>query len=185
MRPVKAAERDVFAARQGTGHHTKNLAGSVATSFDRSLALAALSASGSKPQPRGEVLLGPPLGQIRTNFADELQNAVLAMGGQCRQILGATDLRKNLPQIRDIRRIDARPRARFSCLCRSGRWRRLRVRHLAKDDRNLAIAGGNEALIMVPALNGLREGEQMFLGPVAAQRFDDALSFDVADSNIA
>jgi hypothetical protein len=125
MRPVKAAERDVFAARQGTGHHTKNLAGSVATSFDRTLA--ALIASGSKPQPRGEVLLGPPLGQIRTNFADELQNAVLAMGGQCRQILGATDLRENLPQIRDIRRIDARPRARFSCLCRSGGWRRLRV----------------------------------------------------------
>src|SRR5205085_5029024 len=102
------------------------------------------------------------------------------------------DLRENLPQIRDIRRIDARSCARFSCLCRSGRWRRvrvrwrrLRVRHLAKDDRNLAIAGGDEALIMVPALNGLREGEQMFLGPVAAQRFDDALSFDVADSNIA
>src|SRR5580704_17477128 len=78
---VKAAERDVFAARQATGHHTKNLPGSVAASFDRSLAFAALSASGSKPQPRGEVLFGPPFGQIRANFANELQDAVFAMGG--------------------------------------------------------------------------------------------------------
>ena len=49
--PVEAAERDVFAAGQGTGHHTKDLAGSVAATFDRTLTFAALSTSGSKPQP--------------------------------------------------------------------------------------------------------------------------------------
>src|SRR6185436_2760462 len=42
---VIAAEGDVFAARQGAGHHTEDLPGAVAAALDRSSAFAALGAA--------------------------------------------------------------------------------------------------------------------------------------------
>ena len=134
------------------------------------------------PQPRGEVLLGAPLGQISADLGDDLQDAVLGMCGQYREVAALAHLREDAAQVGDVWRIDAGALARPE-ICGSRRLARVVV--LAQQHFDLPIAFGNLALVVLPALQCLAQYEQVLDLPSPAQRLLDALRLIAPDPQIA
>src|ERR1700682_2953324 len=84
---VEAAQGDVFASSQAHCHHAKEAPGTIAAALDRPMALAAFVTPWSKSGPRGEVLFGAPLGEVGTDFSNDLQDAVFGVRGKLGEIL--------------------------------------------------------------------------------------------------
>ena len=124
------------------------------------------------------MLFGAPLGEVGTDFSNDLQDAVFGVRGKLSEILAAADLGKHSAQIGDVGRIDARlAAARGQCGC-VGRRPGIDV---FEQRRDAVVALGNLALIVLPTLQGLPESEQVLLGPGTKQGLLDALGFSSLD----
>src|SRR5450631_1397711 len=175
---VEAAQGDVFATSQAQCHHAEEASGTIAASLDRPVSLATLVTAGSQSGPGREVLFGGPLGQVGTDFSDDLQDAVFGVRGKLGEILAAADLRKRSAQVGDIGCVDAG----LASACRQRRrvGRRSRI-HLLEKYLDAVVAFGDLALIVLPALQRLPEREQVLIGPGTEKGLLHALGFSSLD----
>jgi cation diffusion facilitator family transporter len=182
--PVKSAQGNVFAAGQAAPHHTEHPSGTIAFAPHRSFPFAALVTAGRQTKPGREVFLGRPFRQVGAHFAQQLQQAVVGVRRQHRQILAVAELEQQTVQSVDLWRIDAQPFRRRSFRSRR-RWGLLRPADLTQHRFNLPVARGDLPLEVLPVFHRLAQRKQMFLGPGAAQRLPDPLGFLLLNLHVA
>ena len=102
----------------------------------------------------------------------------MGVRGQLREVAAAAHLRHDLAQHGDFRRVGA------AALARLGQRRLCRIVR-RQHDLDAAVAFGDEALAVVPALQRLVEREDVLRAPGAAQRFLDELGLGAANLPIA
>ncbi len=117
---------------------------------------------GAKPQPRGEVFGGGELADIGADFTEERQGGLDAHSLHGGEI--DPELVKEVLAHRFVHLLGG--------LLRGRRWWALTLViegiHALLD---LLFAVGHEALVEAPCLEGLTQGEEVFLAPVAVQGF--------------
>lgn len=176
---IEAAEGDVLAAHETARHQTEDLSGAIASALDAPFSFAAVVTAGRQAGPRSEVFFARPLGQIGADFAEELQHAVVGVGGELREVATAAHLHEHLAKVVDLRSVDAGALS-FAFVARFwivARWRKQRL--------DLAIAFSDKALVVLPALQRLAQREDVLWGPGAAQRLLDALGLAALDLLVA
>ena len=96
-----------------------------------------------------------PFAQVSSHLTDDLQDAVVGVCGQYRQILALTQINEHTVKARDLRRIGAG--AFFLCFGFFANPANLCVikRELLQDQLYLLVTFGDLVLIVFPALQGL------------------------------